>query len=112
MNWQSTIHIFETNARLILPFNNARSIKDLVVTCKRSYTKTVKLKELTFTVCFISPYVQYEIPEDGFQPPYIDIGLKVGRFYYDSASKEDIFQKAYFFAKYYAGSIGVVLINL
>lgn len=72
---------------------------------------------MTLCLCYIIiievlSCFQYEIPSEGFEPPYFDLGLKVLRFYYDSSSREDVYTKAYSLTQYYAGSAGFVLINL
>lgn len=70
------------------------------------------IKHNKYVTLSIFILLQYEIPAEGFDPPYFDYGLKVVRFYYENADKEDIFQKAHFLTKYYAGTIGVVLVNM
>lgn len=55
---------------------------------------------------------QHDLPADGPDPVYFDLGLKTVRIYYDSSSREKAYEKGHVITKYYGGSVGVVLVNL
>jgi len=52
------------------------------------------------------------MPAEGMEPPYFALGAGVVRFYYDSASMATTYQVAHVITKYFAGSVGVVLVNM
>ncbi|XP_053408784.1 thioredoxin domain-containing protein 16-like [Mercenaria mercenaria] len=76
------------------------------------YRGELNLKALAKFVSTVTKPKMFNIPAEGVDHPYSSFEVPVVRFYYNTASEKDVYQKAHMLTKYYGGSVGVLLMNM